>query len=333
MLPFPEYNEAHLRKVLCGPYAVATSGPRIVENFLDMAHFGFVHDGILGDHERTEVRDCKVEPWSDGAGGTGILATECFFWQPQTNSLAHGGSEVEYTYRVVRPFTAILTKVPEAQHGFREAISLHVQPVGEEASRVWIVLAMTNFDAARAGAARFPGPHLPAGPAHPGKPGSEETATGLGRAELHMRWDRMSVAYRRYLAERGLRYDASPFTAKRRNERQAGHPRRNLHPGQRRLLRWLHSRFPATTRAAPVADAARFVEDGVLVVRDGRIEACGSGGGTAGPHPARDAAHRLFRAPAIARLHRRPHPLSPDRHHRQLRQAPARLAERLHLSR
>ena len=33
----------------CGPYEVETSAPRIVENFLDMSHFGFVHEGWLGD--------------------------------------------------------------------------------------------------------------------------------------------------------------------------------------------------------------------------------------------------------------------------------------------
>ena len=46
--PFPEWDQSAFRKLLCGPYAVAASGPRIVENFLDVAHFPFVHGGILG---------------------------------------------------------------------------------------------------------------------------------------------------------------------------------------------------------------------------------------------------------------------------------------------
>lgn len=48
LLPFPEYDDPNLRKVLCGPYRVESSAPRIVENFLDMGHFPFVHNGILG---------------------------------------------------------------------------------------------------------------------------------------------------------------------------------------------------------------------------------------------------------------------------------------------
>ena len=205
VLPFPEYDDTRLRKVLCGPYDVASSGPRIVENFLDMAHFAYVHTGILGDAEHTAVRDYRVEPWSDGGAFTGVMATACYAWQPQTNSLAHGGSEVEYTYRVVRPYTAILTKVPEAQPGFQEAISLHVQPLAEEASRVWIILAMTDFASSDEQLRAFQDRiflqdqpilenqvprRLPLAP----------------DAELPVRADRMSLGYRRCLRETGLRF-------------------------------------------------------------------------------------------------------------------------------
>jgi phenylpropionate dioxygenase-like ring-hydroxylating dioxygenase large terminal subunit len=208
VLPFPEYGNANLRKVLCGPYEVATGGPRIVENFLDMAHFPFVHAGILGEEPRNEVCDYKVAPFDDGAGGTGILATECFFWQPQTNSLAHGGTMVEYTYRVVRPLTAILTKLPEKQGGFREAISLHVQPVAEEASVVWIVLAMTNFEQREGELRGFQDRiFLQDQPILENQvPKRLPLAQG---AELPIRSDRMSLAYRGYLREQGLRYGVS----------------------------------------------------------------------------------------------------------------------------
>jgi phenylpropionate dioxygenase-like ring-hydroxylating dioxygenase large terminal subunit len=209
VLPFPEHDDPKLRKVLCGPYDVASSGPRIVENFLDMAHFAFVHAGVLGDPARTEVRDYRVDPWSDGAGGTGLLATQCFAWQPQTNSLAHGGSEVEYTYRVVRPLTAILTKVPDVQQGFHEAISLHVQPIEEESSRVWLVMAMTNFEQDEATLREFQDRiFLQDRPILESQtPRRLPLAPG---AESPVRSDRMSLAYRRYLRELGLRYGVLP---------------------------------------------------------------------------------------------------------------------------
>jgi phenylpropionate dioxygenase-like ring-hydroxylating dioxygenase large terminal subunit len=209
VLPFPEYDDPKLRKVLCGPYDVASSGPRIVENFLDMAHFAFVHAGVLGDPARTEVRDYRVEPWRDGTGVWGLMATQCFAWQPQTNSLAHGGSDVEYTYRVVRPLTAILTKVPGVQQGFHEAISLHVQPVEEESSRVWIVMAMTNFDQDEATLRDFQDRiFLQDRPILESQaPRRLPLAPG---AESPVRSDRMSLAYRRYLRDLGLRYGVEP---------------------------------------------------------------------------------------------------------------------------
>jgi len=82
-VPLPAFAaeaDTQLRKVLCGPYDVATSAPRIVESFLDMAHFGFVHEGWLGMREATAIDDYRVEPTP-----TGLLATQCRAWQPQSN--------------------------------------------------------------------------------------------------------------------------------------------------------------------------------------------------------------------------------------------------------
>ncbi|WP_341677687.1 aromatic ring-hydroxylating dioxygenase subunit alpha [Niveibacterium sp. SC-1] len=140
--PFAEFDDPHLRTVLCGPYEVAASAPRVIENFLDQAHFAFVHEGILGAEPHTGVPPYKVMRDVEGCG---VVATELFAWQPMTNSLAHGGSMVEYAYRCPRPLTSILSKQPEAQQDFHEAILLTASPVDETHVRVWIILAMTNF--------------------------------------------------------------------------------------------------------------------------------------------------------------------------------------------
>ena len=44
----PEADEDDRRHVLCGAVGLRASGLRIIENFLDMAHFPFVHTDILG---------------------------------------------------------------------------------------------------------------------------------------------------------------------------------------------------------------------------------------------------------------------------------------------
>src|SRR5690606_13442788 len=38
---FEPWDNSEWRQVLCGPYEVETSAPRLVENFLDLSHFGF----------------------------------------------------------------------------------------------------------------------------------------------------------------------------------------------------------------------------------------------------------------------------------------------------
>jgi len=208
---FPEYLDTRLRKVVCGPYEVNAAGPRIVENFLDMGHFGSVHEGILGDSGHMAVPDYQVERLRGG----GVQATGCLAWQPRSNSLAATGSMVEYTYRVVRPLMAILTKVPDRAAGtgnapgYHEAISLHVAPLDETRCRVWIILAMTNFVQSDAELRAFQDTifrqdlpilenqvpaRLPLDPA----------------AEVSVRADRMSVAYRRYLRELDYRYGVIP---------------------------------------------------------------------------------------------------------------------------
>jgi phenylpropionate dioxygenase-like ring-hydroxylating dioxygenase large terminal subunit len=206
--PFPEHGDARLRKVLCGPYPVHACGPRIIENFLDMAHFPFIHEGILGAREFTEVPDYQVAPYDDGLGERGmrgVIATDCRAWQPQANLLAEGGSMVEYTYRVVRPLTAILTKLPQRQGGLAEAISLHVQPEDEEHCRAWIVLALCDADSSDGQLRQFQDRIFLQDLAilESQRPKRVPLEPGI---EVPQRADRLSAAYRRMLKELGMRY-------------------------------------------------------------------------------------------------------------------------------
>ena len=85
------------------------SAPRVVENFLDLAHFGFVHEGWLGSRDATSVPAYEVQMTP-----TGVLATGCKAVQPRSSVHATASAMVEYSYEVIGPYTAVLTKVPEA---------------------------------------------------------------------------------------------------------------------------------------------------------------------------------------------------------------------------
>ena len=97
---FEAEADDRLRKINCGPYDVSTSAPRIVENFLDMAHFGFVHEGWLGAPDTPDIPDYQVE-----STPTGLVASGCKAWQPQSNLHSTRGALVEYRYEVTGPYT------------------------------------------------------------------------------------------------------------------------------------------------------------------------------------------------------------------------------------
>jgi phenylpropionate dioxygenase-like ring-hydroxylating dioxygenase large terminal subunit len=78
--PIPEADEIDRRVIVCGAISVKTSGLRIVENFLDMAHFPFVHTDILGAEPHTEVLHYTTEIRRDVDE---VWATNCQFFQPQ----------------------------------------------------------------------------------------------------------------------------------------------------------------------------------------------------------------------------------------------------------
>ena len=73
------FDEPDRRIVNCGSVGVHASPFRIVENFLDMAHFCFVHTDILGAKNETEVLSYKTEHRQDVDE---IWATGCQFFQP-----------------------------------------------------------------------------------------------------------------------------------------------------------------------------------------------------------------------------------------------------------
>ncbi|MGE0496518.1 MAG: Rieske 2Fe-2S domain-containing protein [Ramlibacter sp.] len=205
--PLPAFAaeaDARLRKLNCGPYDVAASAPRIVENFLDMAHFGFVHEGTLGMRSATSIDDYVVK-----LTATGLLATQCKAWQPQSNLHSTAPAQVEYTYEVTAPYAAVLTKVPDAAAvsiaGYRESIALYICPVTPETSRVWFRLAVADFDATDDKLRAFQNSIF-----MQDKPVLESQRPARLpldlRAELHTTADKASSAYRRHLKQLGITF-------------------------------------------------------------------------------------------------------------------------------
>lgn len=202
----PKLPELPARRLLCGPFDVATSAPRVVENFLDTAHFGFVHDGYLGSREQLAVPDYRV--LHDALGRPGVPLYRA--WQPRASSAAKGGTWVEYSYRLLGPWSALLTKKAEgAMPG--EAYALWCCPLDEESTRVWFTICTDDATLADGALRDFQatifGQDAPVLESQRPKrlPLALHAPHGEG-GELHCAADRLSVAYRRWLVELGATF-------------------------------------------------------------------------------------------------------------------------------
>ena len=200
---FAAEADTYLRKVNCGPYDVAASAPRIIENFLDMSHFGFVHEGWLGSRDATAIATYQVDKTE-----TGIIATGCKAVQPQSNLHSTQAAEVEYTYEVTAPYSAVLTKIPEegtSKQGWREQIGLFICPITPETSRVWFRLAVADFESTDDQLQNFQ--HTIFVQDQPVLESQLPKALPLDpRAEMHSAADRMSSAYRRFLKAQAITF-------------------------------------------------------------------------------------------------------------------------------
>jgi phenylpropionate dioxygenase-like ring-hydroxylating dioxygenase large terminal subunit len=204
VLPVPEADETDRRVIVCGSISVKTSGLRIVENFLDMAHFPFVHTDILGAEPHTEVMQYTTEIRRDVDE---VWATNCQFFQPQAALSATGGIMTQYMYRVANPFATILYKTcPNAANRW-DVICLFVQPLDPDRCRAHPIMFLIDDTSDLTDLIHFQQliflqdriilenqrpALLPLEP----------------RAEIPTRADATSIAYRRWLKEKGVTYGA-----------------------------------------------------------------------------------------------------------------------------
>jgi phenylpropionate dioxygenase-like ring-hydroxylating dioxygenase large terminal subunit len=180
------------RVVMSGPYHVRASGPRIVENFLDVGHFPFVHEGILGDRERPEIEDYTARIDAGGVVATGVKV-----YQPDPYGTGHG-STVDYTYRAHRPLSASLIK--HGEHSF--GMLLSVTPHDAVASTAWMWMAM-NYEP-QDSIVEFQDRIFAQDRPILESQRPELLPTDL-QAELHARSDRTAIAYRKWLRDLGVR--------------------------------------------------------------------------------------------------------------------------------
>ncbi|PHR85902.1 MAG: (2Fe-2S)-binding protein [Blastopirellula sp.] len=203
----PEYSEPDRRIMNALSVGINTSPPRAVENFLDMAHFPFVHDGILGEEPHTEVVEYQVD-YNEEAGE--IWATDCKFYQPKAAMASTEGVMADYIYRVPHPFCAVLYKSSPEDLERMDVISVFVTPLDEEHIKAHLAICIldttTEFDK---DIRLFQQTIL--GQDKPILENQMPRKLPLDvRAETPIRADKSSIIYRRYLRDIGLRFGTIP---------------------------------------------------------------------------------------------------------------------------
>jgi len=204
LFAIPESEEQGRRLVPCGVVRVKCSPLRAVENFLDIAHFPFVHTDVLGAEPHTEVYeyDVRIDETEDE-----VIASNIRFYQPKASKSASESIQTEYIYRVPSPMVAVLYKTCPPKPEAMDVIALFVQPLDEETCDVWPWMALYDDNSTMADMIEFQQliflqdrsilenqmpRKLPLDP----------------KMEIPTRADLTSVAYRRWLKRHGAWYGA-----------------------------------------------------------------------------------------------------------------------------
>jgi len=202
LFDLPEYGESGRRIVDCGGIGVATSGLRVIENFLDMGHFPYIHTGTLGKVPHTAVAPYRVAVHPETQE---IWATGCRFFQPRASASAADGIDAHYRYRAMQPFTAALYKSCPNRTDALDVIGLFVQPLDDEHVIAHVLLIYVEDALLDADMIAFQ--HMIFGQDKPILESQRPRRLPLeGSLEAHMRCDLTSTTYRRWLRQRGLTF-------------------------------------------------------------------------------------------------------------------------------
>ena len=195
---FPEWDEGTYRKMQCPAYTFRAAAQRFMENFQDVPHFPFVHEGYLGTRDHTEMSDYDVTIEADG-----IHARNIEFWQDNPDGTGRGAM-AHYNYHVMRPLTVRFDK--QTSKGEFFSVMCHITPNSVTESTAWMIMAMNyGFDIPAKEIVEFQ--NTIAGQDIPIVESQRPELVPLDlTVELSMRPDKLSIAYRRWLKELGVTF-------------------------------------------------------------------------------------------------------------------------------
>lgn len=213
LIRYPEYGQAGYRTAICGPYEVKANAPRIIENFLDVSHLMFVHEGMLGDEDHAEIVDYDVD-FIDNR----FITSKIPVYQPNSDGRSKGGYS-DYVYEILNPTTARFTKTTEGSDD-EFTILVAVNQEGKEQSRVFMLLTR-NYDLDQPDDSFIEFQDIifyqDLDVVESQKP--ELLPLDL-QAEMHLKSDALTIAYRRWLDELGVENGTMAIAEDKKNKRK-----------------------------------------------------------------------------------------------------------------
>jgi phenylpropionate dioxygenase-like ring-hydroxylating dioxygenase large terminal subunit len=197
---FPEFGSPGYRVTMGPVYEWKSSAHRRVENFVDFAHFAWVHDGVLGSHENPEVEDHDV--WRDGpALRFTRQVAEPVSGFTKLAADAEGWVDVAYDYALTLPLTVHFTRTTRPG-GDCYVLMMSASPMGPKTTRsFWALARNYALEEADEEFVRFE--RLVQEQDRPVVESQRPELLPFDlSAELHIRGvDKVSVEYRRWLVE------------------------------------------------------------------------------------------------------------------------------------
>lgn len=187
----PGFDDASLRTLVPDPYTWPTSAPRRVENFVDLAHFAWVHDGSLG------TRSEPVPPLPEMRREASELR---FVYDPPDLDPDAAAMFGWSDYRMPMPFTVCIEF--SMAGGARRELWMTASPVELDVTRSFWMMSRSDDLEPVADEAHLEFQRLVLAEDEPVVCNQDPALIDLSvGGELSVKTDRVSIEYRRWLVE------------------------------------------------------------------------------------------------------------------------------------
>ncbi len=196
--PHLEQNDPAFRTIICGPYTVRAEAPRVIENFLDVSHLMWVHEGYLGVPSHAEVNEYRVTDH-----GSRLVSGPINIFQPDPDGRGKGLTNT-YVYEILGPLSARFRKTDDAGSDVFSML-LTATPTTRGATTAYALLSRNYaFEVPDETFRDFQDKIFAQDVRIMLSQRPEQLPLDLA-AELHLKSDRLAIAYRQWLSKLGVR--------------------------------------------------------------------------------------------------------------------------------